>query len=176
MSYTLRTPCRNMRDAFQPVRQFHRHRIEHLAARLLEVRELRDLQPVEPHFPAQTPRAQRGRFPVVFHKADVVLVALDAERVQRIEIDFLRIAGIGLEDDLELRVLLHAIGIVAVAAIVSADRWLDVGHVPRFRAEHAQRGGRVHRARADLMVVRLPQRAAAAGPEFLQRENDLLKR
>ncbi len=141
-----------------------------------KVRELRDLHAVEPHFPTETPCTQRGRFPVVFDKANVVLFAFDAEREQGFQINLLRITGIGLEDDLKLRVLLQPIGIVAIAAIVGADGRLDVGHVPWLRPQHAQGGGGIHRARADLMIVGLPQRAAAAGPVILQRENDLLKR
>ena len=163
-------------NAFQPVGDLDRYGIEYKPAGLLEIRELRDLQPVKPHFPTQSPRAQRGRFPVVFHEANIVLVALDAQCIQRIEINLLWISRIRLENNLKLHELLHAIGILAIAAIVGADRGFDVGDVPRFRAEHAQGGGRVHRARANLMVVRLPQRAASAGPEFLEIKNDLLKR
>ena len=108
-----------------------------------------------------------GLFPVVFHEADVVLARVDADRLQRLEIQLLRVAGIGLEDDLVLVVQLQAVGVLAVAPVVGADGRLDVGHVPRLGPEHAQEGGRVHRARADLGVVGLPDQAAVLGPELL---------
>ena len=130
-------------DALQAVGDLDRDRVERHAARLLEVGELGDFLPVQPDFPAQAPGAQRGRFPVVFDKADVVLARVDAQRFQRLQVELLRVAGIGLEDDLELVVLLQAVGVLAVAAIIRADGGLDVGHVPRLRAQHAQEGGRV---------------------------------
>ena len=44
--------------------------------------ELGDFLPVQPHFPAQAPRAQRRTFPVVLHKADVVLFQIKAQGLE----------------------------------------------------------------------------------------------
>jgi hypothetical protein len=56
--------------------------------------------------------------------------------------------------DLVLRVALHSVGVIAVAAIVRADGGFGVSDVPRLGAENAEEGGGVHCARADLGVVR----------------------
>ncbi len=66
-------------DAFQPVRDLNGYRVHHQPARLLEVSELRDLLPIQPHFPAQPPGAERRLLPIVFDKADVVLARIDAD-------------------------------------------------------------------------------------------------
>ena len=71
---------------------------------------------------------------------------------------------------------LHAVGVVAVAAVVGADARLWVAHVPRFGAEDAQEGGGVHRAGADLSVVRHPDEAPARRPVGLEARDGLLER
>ncbi len=152
-----------------------RDRVERHAAHLLEVGELRDLLPVQPDLPAQAPGRDGGLFPVVFHEADVVLARVDAEGLERLEVEFLRVAGVGLEDDLVLVVQLEAVGVLAVAPIIRADRRLDVRHVPRLGPEHAQEGGRVHRPCADLGVVRLGDQASVRRPEVLECEDDFLE-
>src|SRR5262249_37962091 len=80
-----------------------------------------------------------------------------------------------LQDHLELVKLLRAVRILSVAPVRRAARGLDESRVPRLGAERAQERGRVVRARADLGVVRLHDDAPAFGPEFLQRQNDVLE-
>ena len=162
-------------DALKPVGDLHRGRVQHLAARLLEIGELGDLQAVEPDLPAQAPRAQSGRLPVVLHEADVVLRGVDADGLQALQVDFLRVAWVGLEDDLVLGVHLHAVGIFAVAPVVGAVGRLHVAHVPGLGAEDAQHGRGIHRPRADLLTVRLPDQASLRCPEFMQALDDILE-
>ena len=114
--------------------------VERHVAHLLEIGELRDLLPVEPDLPIQTPSGDGGLFPVVFHKVDVVLARVDAERLERLEIQLLWIAWVGLEDDLKLGMQLEAVGILAITPVIGAHRRFDVRHVPRFGSEHAQEG------------------------------------
>ena len=168
-------PLQEHGDALQPVGQLDADRLQSHAAGLLEIGELGDLHAVQPNFPAQAPSAQRGAGPVVLDEADVMLAAIDADRVQAAQIEFLRVAGVGLEDDLVLGVHLHAVGVLAVAAIVGAEAGLGVGHVPRLWPQDAQHSGRVHGAGADLLAVGLPDDAAALGPVALQTHDDLLK-
>ena len=66
-------------NALQAVGDFGRNQVQIDAAALLEIGELRDLQPIQHHLPADAPRAQRGRFPVVFLELDVVLGKIDAD-------------------------------------------------------------------------------------------------
>ena len=54
-----------------------------------------------------------------------------------LQIKFLRIARIGFEDDLELVMLLQAVGILAIAAVIRADGWFHISHIPGLRAQHA---------------------------------------
>ncbi len=163
-------------DALQPVGDFNRDGVERHAAHLLEVGELRDLLPVEPDLPAQAPRGDGGLFPVIFHEADVVLARVDAEGFERLEVEFLRIPRVGLEDDLVLGVQLEAVGVLAVTPVIGADRRLDVRHVPRLGAEHAQEGGRVHRPCTHLGVVGLGDETAVVSPKLLEFEDDFLER
>ena len=108
-------------DALETVGQLHRDRVERHAAHLLEVGELGDLLPVQPDFPAQSPGRDGRLLPVVLHKADVVLAWVDAERLERLEIQLLRVARIRLEDDLELGVQLETVWVLAVAPIIRTD-------------------------------------------------------
>jgi hypothetical protein len=62
-----------------------------MAADLLEIGELRDLHPVAPDLPAQAPGAQRGAFPVILDEADVVDVHVDADGLERAEIEVLQV-------------------------------------------------------------------------------------
>ena len=163
-------------NPLQPIRDFDRNRVEQLAARLLEVGELRDLLAVEPDFPAEAPRPERRRLPLILDEADVVAGRVDADRQQRLQVDLLRIPRIGFKDHLKLVVLLQTVGILAVAGVIWPDGRFDVGYAPRFRPEDTQEGGRVHRARPDLGVVGLPDQAAPFGPEMLQGQDDGLHR
>jgi len=162
-------------DAFEPVGDLDRDGVERHAAHLLEVGELRDLLPVEPDLPTQAPRGDGGLFPVIFHEADVVLARVNAEGFKRLKVEFLRVARVGLEDDLILGVQLEAVGVLAVTPVIGADRRLDVRHVPRLGSEHAQEGGRVHRPCAHLGVVGLCDQASVRCPEVLKFEDDFLK-
>ena len=104
-----------------------------------------------------------------------MLARVDADGFERLQIQLNRVAGIGLEDDLELVMQLEAVGVLAVAPIVRADGGFHVGHVPGLGAQHAQEGGRVHRAGAHLGVIGLADQAALAGPELLELQDDGLK-
>jgi len=154
-------------NAFQSVGNFHRGHVQHHPAGLLKVGELGDFLSVQPHFPAKTPGAQRGGFPVVLYKADVVLVRVNADGAQGVEVKLLRVARVGFEDDLKLIVHLQAVGVDAVAPIVRTNGRLHVGNFPGFRTQNAQKGSRVHGAGAHLRVVRLPDQTALARPVVL---------
>ena len=71
-------------DAFEPVSDFHRDGVERYTTHLLKVCELSNLLPIEPDLPTQTPRGDGGLFPVILHKADIVLARVDAERLERL--------------------------------------------------------------------------------------------
>ncbi len=162
-------------DPLQPVSDLHGDGIEIQAACLLEIGVLADLLAVEPDLPAQPPGAQGGGFPVVLHKADVVLRYIDAQRRQALQVELLRIARVGLEDDLVLVELLPAVGVLAISPIGRPHRRLGVGHVPWLGPQDAQRCGGVERSRAHLHIVRLPHDAAMVGPELVEPHDHRLK-
>ena len=163
------------RQAFDAVGDFAEYGGAVDAADLLEVGELGHFHAVEPDFPAQAPCAEGGVFPVVFDEADVVDFGVDAQFAQGVEIEVLDIGGSGFEGDLELVIVLQAVGVVAVAAVFGAAAGLDVGGKPRLGAERAQAGGRVGSTGADFHVERLDDGAAFVCPECLQFEDDLLE-
>ncbi|EFH23415.1 hypothetical protein NEIPOLOT_00807 [Neisseria polysaccharea ATCC 43768] len=100
---------------------------------------------------------------------------IDAQFAQGVEIKVLDIGGGGFEGDLELVIVLQAVGVVAVAAVFGAAAGLDVGGKPRLGTERAQAGGRVGSAGADFHIERLDDSAAFVCPECLQLEDDLLE-
>ncbi len=145
------------------------------AADFLEVGELGHLHPVEPHLPAETPRAQRRRFPVVLDEADVVLAKVDPECFQRAQVQVLDIVGRRFEHDLVLVVMLQPVRVLAVAAVLRSPRGLHVGRLPRLRANCTQECGRVEGSRAHLHVVGLEERATLLVPILLEAQDDLLE-
>src|SRR4051794_2381593 len=163
------------REALEPVRDLRGDRREVDAAGLLEVGELRDLHPVEQDLPADAPRAEGGRFPVVFLEADVVLGEIEADGAQRVEIELLHFERRRLEDHLKLVVLAEAEGVIAVTPVCRTAGRLDVADGPRLRPEDAEVGGGVHRAGAVLEVERRFDQASPLRPEVLQREDERLE-
>ena len=103
-------------------------------ADLLEVGELGYFHAVEPNFPTQAPSAESRVFPVVFDKADVVYFRVDTQFAQRIEVEVLNIGWRRFEGNLELIVVLQAVGVVAIAAVFGAAAGLNVSGKPRLWA------------------------------------------
>src|SRR5699024_741124 len=134
------------RRAFQTVGEFAHDRLAGQPAGLLKIGELRDLHAVEPDLPAQTPGAERGRLPVVFDKADVVYLRIDADDVQQAQIELLEIQRRGFHHDLVLVIVLQAVGVFTIAAVARATAGLQVGGVPRLGADGTQERGRMERA------------------------------
>src|SRR5688572_29510158 len=163
------------RQALQTVGDLAQHRLAGEAADFLEVGELRDFHAVEPHFPAQAPGAERGRLPVVLDEADVVLERVDAQALQRVEVQLLDIRRRGFQDDLVLVIVLQAVRIVAVAPVLRPARGLHVRRAPGLGADRAQEGGGVEGAGADFHVVGLQQLASLAVPESVQLQDELLE-
>jgi hypothetical protein len=78
-SYTLSYVLDVHGEAFEAVGELARDRLAVEAAHLLEIGELGHLHAVAPHFPAEAPGAERGRFPIVLDEADVVEERIDAD-------------------------------------------------------------------------------------------------
>ena len=164
------------RQPLEPVGQFARDRRAFEAGDLLEIGELRHLHAVAPAFPAEPPGAERRAFPVVLDEADVVELRIDADRVERVEIEVLQVGRRRLQDHLELIVVLQPVRVLAVAAVLRPARGLHIGGIPGLRAERAQRGRRMKRAGAHLHVVGLQDDAAIVRPVALQRQDQALER
>ena len=163
-------------DALQAIRQLGGNRIQIDASALLEVCKLRDLKPVKHHLPADAPGAQRGRFPIVFFELNVVLAQINSHCAQRLQIQILHVLRRRLQNDLQLHVLIQAIGILAVTPICRPPRRLHVCDFVWFGSKHAQKSLRRHCAGANFDVVWLLQDASTLGPEGLEAKDEFLKR
>ena len=82
-------------QTFQTVRQFGANRGTFKTAHLLEIGKLRHFHTVAPNFPAQAPSTQCRTFPVVFDKADIVMIRIDAQSLQTVQIQLLHVFGRG---------------------------------------------------------------------------------
>ena len=143
---------------------------------LLEVGELRHLHAVAPDLPAEAPGAERRALPIVLDEADVVGVHVDAEHPQANEILVLHVLGRGLQDHLELVVVLEPVGVLAVAPVAGPAGGLHVGRAPGLRAQAAERRRGMEGAGAHLHVVGLEDDAAPLGPIGLQAKDERLER
>ena len=150
-------------------------RIAVKAPDLLEIGELRDLHSVQPHFPAQAPRTERRVLPVVLDEADVVLLEIEAKRLERPQIEVEDVRRRRFQHDLVLVVVLHSVGILAVPAVLGPPRRLHVSRAPRLGPQSTQKRRGMRRARPDLHVVRLQQRTALRAPVVLELADNLLK-
>ena len=65
-----------------------------------------------------------------------MLAWVDAQRFQAGQVEFLGVAGIGLEDDLVLVMELHTVGVLTVATVVRTDARLDIPDAPGLRPQH----------------------------------------
>ncbi len=141
----------------------------------MEIGKLADLHAVEPHLPAQAPGAQGGRFPVVFHKADVVVFYRHSNSLQALQIEVLDICGCGLDDHLKLVVVSEAVWVFAIASVFGPSAGLWIGDGGRFGAECTEEGGRVKGSGAHFHIIGLDEQASRASPKLLQREDHILK-
>ena len=135
-----------------------------MAADLLEIGKLRHFHAVTPDFPAQSPRAQRGAFPVILDKADVMQRHIDPDRLKRSEVELLQVGRAGFDQCLKLVVMLQTVGVFPIAPVGRAARGLHIGGGPRVGAKRAQGRGRVERTRTDFHVVGLQDRTALTCP------------
>src|SRR5262249_43495733 len=162
-------------NALQAVSQLCGDWIQIQSPALLKISELGDFQAIQHHLPADAPGAERGSFPVVFFKLDVVFSQINPDGLQGLQVKLLHIFRRWLEDYLKLHMLVEAIGIVTVAAISRTARRLDISDFVRLRPQYAQKSLRGHRSSAHLHVIRLLQHTAALRPELLEAQNEFLE-
>ena len=79
-----------------------------------------------------------------------MLGGIEADGGERAEIEVLRVGRAGLQDDLELVVVLHAVGVLAIASVGGAAARLRVAGAPSRGTEAAQGRRRMERAGTDL--------------------------
>ena len=104
-----------------------------------------------------------------------MLLGVEADRGKRSQVEVLGVGGRRLQDDLELVVVLHAVGVLAVAPVGGTTAGLRVAGAPGGGAERAQKRGRVEGAGADLAVIGLHDGAAPACPIALERQDHVLE-
>ena len=162
-------------DTLQAIGDLDGHGVDLDAAHLLEVRKLRDLHAVEPDLPAKAPGAERRALPVVLDKADVMVVGVQANGGQRTQVELLGVDRRGLDEHLELIVVLHAVGVLAVAAVGRTAAGLRIAGAPLGGTERAQRGRGMEGTGTDLGVIGLHDDAAPLAPVLLEAQDDVLE-
>jgi len=100
---------------------------------------------------------------------------IDTDCGKGLEIELDGVPRIGLEDDLELGVLMEAVGVLAVTTVIGANGRFDIGNIPGLGTEDAEEGGRVPGAGTDLGIIGLGDEAAMSCPEILELEDDGLE-
>ena len=96
-------------DAFEAIREFDGNWIQIQPATLLEVRELRNLKSIEKDLPADSPRTERGRLPVVFFEANIVLFEFDSDGSEALQIKILDVNRRWFKYYLKLEVLIESL-------------------------------------------------------------------
>ena len=162
-------------DTLQAIGDLDGHGVDLDTAHLLEVRELRDLHAVEPDLPAKAPGAQRRALPVVLDKTDVMVVGVQANGSKRPQVKLLSINRRGLNEHLELIVVLHAVRVLAVAAVGGTAAGLRIAGAPFGGTERAQRGRGMEGTGTDLGVIGLHNDAALLAPVLLEAQDDVLE-
>ena len=162
-------------DTLQAVGDLDGHGVDLDAAHLLEVRKLRDLHAVEPDLPAKAPGAKGRALPVVLDKADVMVVGVQADSGKRPQVKLLGVYRRGLDEHLELIVVLHAVRVLAVAAVGGTAAGLRIAGAPLGGTERAQRGRGMEGTGTDLGVIGLHNDAALLAPVLLEAQDDVLE-
>src|SRR5260370_12874943 len=140
-------------DALKPVGELYRNRVEINSPALFDVGALGDLQSIEQHLPADAPRAEGRGFPIVFFKANVMFLEVDADGPEALEVNILHVFRRRLEYHLKVRVFVETIGILAVASVGRPTARLDVSGTDRTPARHTQRFPPLQRLPAPVHLV-----------------------
>ena len=162
-------------DALRAVRDLDRDRMKLDSPDLLKIGKLRDLHPIQPHLPSQSPGSQGRRLPIILDEPDVVLSRVDAEMRQALQVERLNLVGRRFKDNLVLVVVLHPVRIVPVPAVSRAPAGLRIGRLPGLRTQRPQKRGRVEGSGSHFQIVGLMNDAALVSPIAVEGEDQLLE-
>ena len=104
-----------------------------------------------------------------------MVVGVQANGSQRTQVELLSVDRRRLDEHLELIVVLHAVGVLAVAAVGGTAARLSVAGAPLGGTERAQRGRGVEGTGTDLGVIGLHNNAALLAPVLLEAQDDVLE-
>ena len=104
-----------------------------------------------------------------------MVVGVQANGGQRTQVELLGVDRRGLDEHLELIVVLHAVGILAVAAVGGTAAGLRIAGAPLGGTERAQRGRGMEGTGTDLGVVGLHNNATLLAPVLLEAQDDVLE-
>src|SRR5580693_739975 len=152
-------------NPFEPVSQLHGNRVKVNPSALLEISELSNLQSIQQHLPANAPSPKCRRFPVVFLETNVVFLQSDSDRAEALKVKILHVGRRRFQDDLKLRVLVQAVGILTIPSVGGPTAGLRISNSIRRRSKHAQKCFRMHRAGSDLHIIGLLQNTSLLRPE-----------
>ena len=104
-----------------------------------------------------------------------MVVGVQADSGKRPQVKLLGVGRRRLDEHLELIVVLHAVGVLAVAAVGRTAARLSVAGAPLGGTERAQRGRGVEGTGTDLGVIGLHNDAALLAPVLLEAQDDVLE-
>src|SRR5258708_10497992 len=104
-----------------------------------------------------------------------MLAKVDANGLEAAEVLIDHVGWRGLENHLELQVLVQEIRIFTVAAVGGTAAGLDVSDAIGLGSEHAQERFRGHGAGAHFQIVRFLNNATAVRPVLLEAKDGLLE-
>ena len=104
-----------------------------------------------------------------------MVVGVQADGGQRTQVELLGVDRRRLDKHLELIVVLHAVGVLAVAAVGRTAAGLRIAGAPLGGTERAQRGRGMEGTGTDLGVIGLHNDAALLAPVLLEAQDDVLE-
>ena len=145
-----------------------------MPAGFLKIRELGNLHAVEPDLPAQSPRAQRRRFPIILPELDVMFSGINPQGRETVQVQRLDRVHARLDDHLVLIIVLQPVGIFTVPSIGRTTARLDVCRTPGLRPQGTQKSGRVEGTGALFQIIRLTNDTVVFRPKLMKREDKIL--
>ena len=104
-----------------------------------------------------------------------MVVGVQADSGKRPQVKLLGVYRRRLNEHLELIVVLHAVGVFAVAAVGRTAAGLRIAGAPLGGTERAQRGRGMEGTGTDLGVIGLHNDAALLAPVLLEAQDDVLE-
>jgi len=107
-------------------------------------------------------------YKVIAHEIEPGVIYQDSNiTVEAFQVNILNIIGRRLQDYLILEIVLHPVGILAIAPICWPSTWIRYSHAPGLRTKHPQEGAGAHRGSTFFQVEGLQHDASLLVPKLV---------